>query len=565
MTADLADQLLATGAEVWNMYGPTETTIWSLIHHVSMRHAPYSQSVPVGKPIANTQAYILDRARELVPIGVPGDLFLGGYGLAKGYRGAPEKTRERFFEVNAVTGARLYHTGDLAVRRADGEIQVLGRSDNQVKIRGYRVELEAVEAAVMKHPSVFAAAARAWPEATGDMRLGIYLVGKEGVVPDLGNLRLFLASRLPDYMIPSFTVDLPALPLTPNGKVDRSRLPAPVAEATIHPYRTSNTPEEAAVAAIWTGLLGIDVIDRDDDFFSLGGHSVLVAELQQQLLSTFGLRVPMAELFHQPTVRLQAELLKRARENTKELAPGVLQLQAHGSGSALFWVHFATEGLAKAVGSDQPFYSIVLTEEDTERLGDRPKLRDIAKVHLEKIRSIQPVGPYRLGGFCVGGVVAYEVAALLQATGQETSKLVLVDAPNPNPAVLKRVMRYSKWILGGGGWKAIAYSLEKRLDDVASLLRKSRKPENEMRTTQDIIEGATSRYHPGRYRGDVLLVQASDRLHMDLLPPWRDVVPDKLQTRYVDGHHDDLMKAQNVGDVGDVIRDYIQSTVTESR
>ena len=429
MTSDLAENLLGTGAEVWNMYGPTETTIWSLIDKVSAEDASQPHSVPVGEPIANTQAYILDRSRDLVPVGVVGELFLGGAGLAKGYRGDPAKTIARFFQVDALGGARVYNTGDLAVRRANGIIQIFGRTDNQVKIRGYRVELEAVEAAILKHPNVSSAAARALPEAAGDMRLVAYLVGKDEAPPDLPVLRFFLKDRLPEYMIPSQVLALPEMPLSSNGKVDRSRLPVLPAEVKKVAQRTTVTPEEAALAAIWTSLLGVEVTDTSADFFGLGGHSVLIAELQQRILSTFGLQIPMAELFHQPTVELQAELLRRARENKQELRPGVLQLQSQGSGSPLFWVHFATEGLAKAVGTDQPFYSIVLTSEDTASLGSQPTLRDIAAVHLRKIKSIQQQGPYRLGGFCVGGVVAFEVALLLHAEGLETSKLVLVDSP----------------------------------------------------------------------------------------------------------------------------------------
>ena len=557
MTGDLAEQLLATGGEVWNMYGPTETTIWSLISRVSFKDAGQYGSVSVGRPIANTQAYILDRSRDLVPLGVPGDLFIGGMGLAKGYRGDAEKTQDRFVQLEALGGARVYHTGDLAVRRADGTIQVLGRTDNQVKIRGYRVELEAVEAAVLRHPNVSATAARALLESTGDQRLVVYVVGKNGGPPDLPALRSFLKDRLPEYMIPTYVMSLPALPLSSNGKIDRSSLPTP-SDETQRPVQSAITsPEEAGIAAIWASLLGVDTVDTNQDFFALGGHSVLVAELQQKILVTFGQQIPMAELFHQPTVSLQAALLRRARENTQELPQGILELQSEGSGKPLFWLHFATEGLAKAVGTNQPFYSVVLTGDDLISLGSQPKLRDIAAAHLTKIKSIQPQGPYQLGGFCVGGVVALEVAALLQAEGQDTSRLVLVDSPNPNPDPIKRVYRYCRWLLGSGGWRALAYSIEKRLEDFSNLLRKRRTAEHEMRTTQDIIEGSTSGYHPPKYQGDVLLVQASDRLHMDLCPPWEDVISPNLHTEYVDGHHDDLMKLQNVGDVGSVIRRYI--------
>ncbi len=177
---NLAEGLLATGAELWNMYGPTETTIWSTINRVSRVTATETTSVPVGLPIANTTALVLDPQLQLLPVGVPGELFLGGAGLAKGYRGQPGRTAERFFAIAAAGGDRMYRTGDLAVRRSDGTLEILGRTDHQVKVRGYRIELEAVEAVVLRHPRVAAAAARVWPEVNGDFRLSVYVVAKNG-------------------------------------------------------------------------------------------------------------------------------------------------------------------------------------------------------------------------------------------------------------------------------------------------------------------------------------------------------------------------------------------------
>ena len=313
LTSDLADRLLVTGAELWNMYGPTETTIWSMIDRVVPQPAPRSGPVSVGFPIANTQAFILDAQRQLLPLNAPGELFLGGIGLARGYRGQPAQTAEKFVAVSAVGGARLYNTGDLAVRKADGRIDVLGRTDNQVKIRGYRVELEAVESAILQHPQVAAAAARAWPEPGGSMRLSVYVVGKGTVAPTLAELREFLAKTLPEYMIPSDVTILPELPLNSNGKTDRSKLPVPIVDRT-PATAIQFSAREMRLASIWSKLLGIEQLSLDDNFFQLGGHSILVASLQQNISSEFEHLVPMAELFHKPTIRQQAELLQRLVE-----------------------------------------------------------------------------------------------------------------------------------------------------------------------------------------------------------------------------------------------------------
>ena len=548
LTSDLADRLLVTGAELWNMYGPTETTIWSMVHHILPQPTPRTGPVSVGLPIANTQAYILDAQRQLLPLGAPGELFLGGMGLAKGYRGQPVQTAERFFTVNAIGGARLYNTGDLAVRKADGTVDVLGRTDNQVKIRGYRVELEAVESAALQHPQVGAAAARVWPEPAGGMRLSVYLVGKGSVTPNLAEMRDFLAKSLPEYMIPSDVVSLSELPLNSNGKTDRSRLPVPVQNNGPAPA-VQFSAREMRLASIWTKLLGIEQPNLDDNFFSLGGHSVLVAALQQSIASEFEQRVPMAELFHKPTIRLQAELLHRLLEQKPLLPPGVFALQTQGSGDPIFWVHYSNEGLAAAMGKEQPFISIVLTVEDMIALGDQPTLKTIAMFHMQKILATQPKGPYRIGGFCVGGVLAYEVASLLRKAGYEVPLLILVDSPNPFTPLVKKVFRYCRWILGRGGMPAVRWSLEKLLDDQKGRLIKKTPQMTEMRTAQDMVQQATSKYQPPKYEEAVLLIQASERLHMDLFPAWHDVAAKGLLTQYVDGHHDDLMKGQNVQEV----------------
>ena len=205
------------------------------------------------------------------------------------------------------------------------------------------------------------------------------------------------------------------------------------------------------------------------------------------------------------------------------------------------------------MGKDQPFISIVLTVEDMIALGDEPTLKTIAMFHMQKILATQSRGPYRIGGFCVGGVLAYEVASLLRKAGYEVSLLILVDAPNPYTPLVKKVFRYCRWIMGRGGVPAIRWSLEKLLDDQKGRLRKKTPEITEMRTAQYMIQQATLKYQPPKYDGPVLLIQASDRLHMDLFPAWHDVAAKGLKTQYVDGHHDDLMKGQNVQEVATAI------------
>ncbi len=543
---ELANRLFATGAEVWNMYGPTETTIWSMIHRISAEEEQAS-AVPVGRPIANTTAFILDAQGQPAPIGVHGELFLGGLGIAKGYRRRPQRTAERFVRVKSLGDILSYRTGDLAVRRDDGTIVVLGRTDNQVKVRGYRVELEAVEAAVLRHPDVAAAAARVWPEPTGDSRLSVYLVPRDGAaVPGVGDLRAFLRRSIPDSMIPSDVTALAALPLTPHGKVDRSRLPRPVAEEKPVLPATPASPEEARLCRIWVDVLGSKEVGLDDNFFDLGGHSLLVALVQQRVTSEFGQRIPIAELFHNPTVRQQAELMQKRERAEMALPPGVLALQSRGTGSSIFWIHYLNQNLVKELKDDHPFFVISLTAEDTRAAGNAPSIESLAALHVRKILATQPAGPYVVGGQCVGGVLAYEVAKQLSAAGKDVPLLVLLDVPNPshvaslnNIATWYSYLRYlARRTAKVGARKGFQYIYEPVSNKIASALGSAR---TEMRIAQETIETAARSYRTEGYHGPVLLILSSEHApQRNLLPEWRAVVQRDLHVHYMDGHHREL-------------------------
>jgi amino acid adenylation domain-containing protein len=557
---ELANRLLATGAEVWNMYGPTETTIWSMIHRVPAEEE-LASAVPVGRPIANTTAYILDAQNQPAPIGVHGELLLGGLGLAKGYRGRPQQTAERFVRVKSLGDELLYRTGDLAVRRTDGTIVVLGRTDNQVKVRGCRVELEAVEAAVLRHPHVAAAAARVWPEPTGDSRLSVYLVTHEGAAaPGPDDLRAFLRRSIPDSMIPSDVIALPTLPLTPHGKVDRSRLPAPIAnEKPILPV-TPSSPEEARLCRIWTEVLGSKEIGLDENFFDLGGHSLLVALTQQLIASEFGQSIPIAELFHNPTVRQQAELIQKRGRAEMALPPGVLALRPRGTGSSIFWIHYLNRNLVREMKDDHPFFVVSLTAEDTTAAGDAPCLESLAAHHVHKILETQPAGPYVIGGQCAGGVLAYEVAKQLCAAGKEVPLLVLLDSPNPSYVESRTNVtgwyRYLRYLTGRmakeGVRKSFRYVHELVSNQISRALR-TKSARTEMRIAQKIIETAATSYRAEGYHGPVLLILSSEHApDRNLVPGWERVVQHGLQVHYVDGHHRDL-DARNASGIASAI------------
>ena len=310
LPADLAARLCATGALVWNVYGPTETTIWSTAHRVGDAAGP----VPIGRPIANTRTYVLDRLGEPVPIGVPGELYIGGAGVARGYIDRPELTQERFVvdRFSDDPGARLYRTGDIVRYRPDGALEFLGRVDHQVKVRGFRIELGEIEAVLAQHPAVVEAVVVAREDRPGDRYLAAYL-RSVGPAPTVAELRAFLKESLPDYMVPSTFTSLPAFPLTPNGKVDRRRLPEPDDRRAVSraPFLAPRGRIEDAIAAAWRAVLRLDQVGVDDNFFDLGGHSLLLVQVQAKLRSALDRDIAIVEMFQYPTVRSMAAYLSR--------------------------------------------------------------------------------------------------------------------------------------------------------------------------------------------------------------------------------------------------------------
>ena len=311
MTRDLADRLLGSCKALWNLYGPTETTVWSTAALVEAGAGP----VPIGRPVANTRAYVLDAKLGPVPVGVAGELYLGGLGLARGYHDRPDLTAERFLAdpYSKANGARMYRTGDLARYRSDGVLECLGRVDNQVKIRGFRIELGEVETALSAHPAVSAAAAAARDEVTGEKRLVAYLVPR-GETPAEADLRGWMRDRLPEYMVPTAFVVLEALPLTPNGKLDRIALPDPEPEraAVIAPSVPASGPIEEALTGVWADVLGRASVGVRDSFFDIGGHSLLAAQMLSRVRETFGVDVPLKSLFDEPTVAALARHVQDA-------------------------------------------------------------------------------------------------------------------------------------------------------------------------------------------------------------------------------------------------------------
>ena len=411
-----------------NLYGPTETTV-----DVTAWTCPpglWQDSIPIGRPIANTQIYILDTCGKPVPVGVVGELYIGGAGVARGYLNRPDLTAERFLAdpFSSEADARMYKTGDLGRWLTDGNIEFLGRNDFQVKIRGFRIELGEIEARLAEYPGVSQAIVIAREDTPGDKRLAAYYTLADGANQNIGaeQLRPHLSASLPEYMVPAAFLRIDSLPLTPNGKLDRKALPAPNSSSLLIASRPPSTREERRLAKIWSEVLGVDCVNRDDNFFDLGGHSILLVRLFARINKEFGSNLPITTIFDTPTLSALAKVL-RDKVRISSLVP----VQTSGTKPPLFMVHsyLIYHGLSDALGNDQPFYGLrELPEDGNESIEER------AVRYVSDIKRIQQHGPYRLAGWCAAGPLAVEIARQLLFAGEEIALLVLFDSWLPGYA-----------------------------------------------------------------------------------------------------------------------------------
>ncbi len=446
---ELAASLLPKCGELWNMYGPTETTIWSTIQRLTAGDT----TITIGRPIANTQIYILDAYGQPTPIGVPGELHIGGAGLSRGYLKRPELTAEKFIRdpFSPDANARLYRTGDLARYLADGRIECLGRMDQQVKLRGFRIEPGEIETALRRHPLIRQAAVTARVESGVAQSLIGYVVPHSAERPDFSELRDFLSRHLPSYMIPSDFVWLDALPLTPNGKLDAKRLPLPDATAAASSAAAvaPRNETERGIAAIWERILGRAVPSVFDDFFTVGGHSLLALRMLGAIRSELGVEIPARRLFETPTVAGLAEFLSMHRTAAANASNYLVSVQygdpsvrplflvAGGWGGEIEFLVYAE--LSRQIDPARPIWGLKARGAGTGE-PPHPSVTEMAADYLREIRRVQPRGPYFLAGECVGGICAHEIACQLEEAGENVALLVLLDTVVPNDTHLKNYL-----------------------------------------------------------------------------------------------------------------------------
>jgi aspartate racemase len=459
LSQQLVNQLYqqTTLQQVFNLYGPSEATTYSTFTLCVPRRGENEKVYPspsIGRPIANTQIYILNSHLQPVPIGVPGELYIGGDGLARSYLNRQNLTEEKFipnsflnskFKIQKLKGDRLYKTGDLARYLPDGNIEFLGRIDNQVKIRGFRIELGEVESTLSQYPTVQQCVVTARVDCGSDKHLVAYIVSNQQQKPTTDELRCFLKQKLPDYMVPSAFIFLDTLPLTPNGKIDQRALPAPdgLRQEPVSTFVSPSDDLEIQLTKIWENVLGKKPISVKDNFFDVGGHSLLAVRLLAQIEKAFGKNLPLAALFQSPTVEQLAKILHQSGWSSPWFS--LVPIQPSGSQPPFFGIHSLGKGqehyrnIARHLGSDQPIYGLdywlATRTKDTKELPKTWSVEELAAHYIKEMQILQPEGPYFLAGLSFGGIIAYEMAQQLVTQDQKVALLVLFDTVCPTLSV----------------------------------------------------------------------------------------------------------------------------------
>ena len=587
------ENLLAEKLRLWresapetrliNEYGPTETVVGCSVYEVK-REDPLSGSVPIGCPIANTELYVLDSDLQPVPVGETGELFIGGAGVGRGYWNRPELTAERFVPdpFSGRPQARLYRSGDLARYRQDGVLEYLGRVDDQVKVRGYRIELGEIETALSAHRGVKSSVVMAREDESGTRELVGYVSAAGGAMVSTEQLQAFLKKKLPEYMVPGQFVFLESFPLTPNGKIDRKALPAPsyASAAAGNRFVAPRTEIEKKLAAIWTQLLKVDRIGLHDDFFDLGAHSLMAVRAMSQIRDALGVELPLATLLEAPNIAALAKLL-----GDKEWAPSwslLVPMRPEGSRPPFFLFHahggnvLEYHALVQHMESDQPVYAFQAKGLNGEPVGET-SVEEMAAAFLQELTQFQPQGPYFLGGFCLGGLLALEAAQQLTAAGHEVGLVVMIQSMTadaarfrPSASLMRRgwyrsAKRLSleaenfshegrRYLLNRilGGWERSIARAQIAADSFTG--RHSTKERNP--SSLYVFEAlgiahkaALEKYQAQPYRGETLVFRASKQLAglmADASLGWGRLLQGKSDICEIAGHQQNLLLEPNV-------------------
>lgn len=563
-----ASWLKAGGSRVrWvNTYGPTEASVIVSAYEPDPSQS-FPDNLPIGRPIANVRLYVLDSELQPVGIGEPGELHIGGPGVARGYLNHPELTEAKFIPdpFSREADARLYKTGDMVRYLPDGNIEFQGRIDFQVKIRGFRIELGEIEAVLEKHPGVAQAVVTA-REVNGEKRLAGYIVALPNAVT-AADLRRHLKGSLPEYMVPSDFVFLKSFPLTPNGKVDRRALPAPEPAGTddAEGFVAARDEFEASMVRLWEQVLGKQPIGVRDNFFELGGHSLLAVRLTNRIEKQFGKKLTITALIQAPTVESLVRLLKEENPVWSPLVP----LHSGGSKPTFFFVHglggtvMRFHELAKHMTPDQPFYCFQAQGMDG-KLPCLDRVEDMAASYLEHLRAAQPEGPYFIGGYSFGGLVALEMARRLLAEQEEVRMLMLVDTYLPTSQAQALLGKF----FGLSTEQKLAY-LKKRLTRYGRGIRRridALTLPPAIKAVREACAVAELRYKPQVYAGPVVLFRASEKALRgldDARRGWSEYVAGGIEVYEIDGDHGNILNEPQVRQLATEMRARLEKAQAE--
>ncbi len=567
------------GQKFMNAYGPTESTVCATITKCQAD----SDLPSIGKPIANTQIYILDENNNPTPLGIPGELCIASRGLALGYLNRPQLTAEKFIEIEIFDKRqRIYKTGDLARWLPDGNLEFLGRMDTQVKLRGYRIELSEIEVTLIQHEAVKEAVVVIYNKGDNPS-MPAYVTLAMPVEEIAGQLRTWLKTRLPEYMLPSSFTVLDKLPLTPNGKIDRKALPAPDTISTNKSYQPPRDTVELQLVQIWENVLDLRQISISDNFFDLGGHSLLAVRLMSQIEQQFKKQLPLTILFQNTTVEQLATVL---RQQTKALPwSSLVAIQPKGERPPLFCVHPAGGNvlcyfeLAQHLGKEQPFYGI---QSFGLEYGQAPytQVIDMAKFYLKEVQTHQPHGPYQLAGWSFGGLVAFEMARQLQTEDKDVSLVALLDAPAPSFTQEDQCSEDDAQLLVNlFAGEDIILSLE-HLRQLTSdkqlhyVIEQGKKvdlfpPDVDIMQAQRLMQvyktnvSTAKRYAPNFYSGKIILFQATERDEDISLEPdlgWRGYATEGVEIIQVPGSHQNMMRSPQIKILAEQLKIYLRDS-----
>jgi amino acid adenylation domain-containing protein len=580
-----------------NMYGITETTVHVTFREISESDIGSANGSLIGEPIPDLALYILDQHMQPVPVGVPGEMYVAGAGLARGYLNRSELTAERFVENPYGEGdyGRLYKTGDRARYIENGDIEYLGRADNQVKIRGFRIELGEIEAAIGKFNDVSESVVTVTTAEDGDKRLAAYFVSASESKIDSAELRGYLKRKLPDHMIPAAFVQLERIPLTANGKVDRKSLPAPTGTLSSdrNGFEAPKTETERALTKIWQDMFDIEEIGLHDNFFEMGGHSLMAIKMFAAVEKRFGKKPPLAVLFESGTIKTLAESI--AESLWEDSDPSLVPIQPNGTRPPLYCFHAGGgnvlfySDLAKRMGSDQPMYGLQARRSGNRQLA-HDTVEDMAAYYLAEITRFQPNGPYYLCGSSFGGLLAFEAAQILHRSGKDVGIVALLDTNAPGyPKLLKKTTPIrQKWYVFLRRFQhhresLVALNAARRKAYIASRLRKvilnskrrlrrlqirgmelfysrlqdgKELPKQYLQLENKIGE-ANKGYRPGPYPGKVTLFRA-EKQPLGIIPEptlgWQGL-PAELEIHEIPGHHGSIVAEPYVEKLSIALRD----------